>query len=49
MSLMKEFRIDMALELMPVSGCTCAVISSIEFYSHAPSLPSTNLSGISFA
>ena len=23
MSLMKEFRIDMALELMPVSGCTC--------------------------
>ena len=24
MSLMKEFRIDIALELMPVSGCTCA-------------------------
>ena len=24
MSLMNEFRIDIALELMPVSGCTCA-------------------------
>jgi len=23
MSLMKELRMDMALELMPVSGCTC--------------------------
>jgi len=32
MSLMKEFRMDMALELMPVSGCTCGGDGGIGFH-----------------
>ena len=38
MSLMNEFRIDIALELMPVSGCTCRHIGSTV----SPLLPQMN-------